>query len=157
MIESTCSKDQPSFKLCLVLVGQGGCPTRQGKLHELHIHSAVALVMTVLLGDGCGLEQGGGIAYGTKEGRLRILQHNCHVESEADVEGLPRPWSLFDELRAADRGAGSSSEEDEPREGDGPAAMNSDSIVDLASAVSAHQQSSFPLDQQSPGAELVYD
>jgi hypothetical protein len=90
------------------------------------------------------LEQGGGIAYGTKEGRLRILQHNCNTESEADLEGLPRPWNLFDELRAADRGAGSSSEEEDPREGDGPVPMNTDSNTNFGPSVSGEEPRSSP-------------
>ncbi|KAK9827688.1 hypothetical protein WJX81_000005 [Elliptochloris bilobata] len=50
---------------------------------------------------------GGGIVYGTKEGRLRILRHAAGAlgapESEADRDASWR--SLVDELDAADRGA----------------------------------------------------
>ncbi len=84
---------------------------------------------------------------------MRILQHNCNVESEADVEGLPRPWNLFDELRAADRGAGSSSEEDDPREGNGAVVLNTDNTIGMASA-SGHEQESFHPDQ-TPGAPSI--
>jgi len=63
---------------------------------------------------GGGGAQGGGIVYGTKEGRLRILRHEADApaapESEADRGAAWR--SLVDELDAADRGAYLS--EDEP-------------------------------------------
>jgi hypothetical protein len=57
--------------------------------------------------------QGFGIAYGTKEGRLRLLQHSCNPTSrEVEVpEGEAQPWSLFDEARGGGNGYGSSSED----------------------------------------------
>lgn len=63
--------------------------------------------------------QGGGIVYGTKEGRLRILRHAAGAlgapETEADRGASWR--SLVDELDAADRGAELSlSEDDQPPE-----------------------------------------
>ena len=59
------------------------------------------------------MTQGGGIVYGTKEGRLRILRHEAGalaaLASEADRGASWR--SLVDELDAADRSADLSDED----------------------------------------------
>ena len=58
--------------------------------------------------------QGGGIAYGTKEGRLRILTHASYPVIPAASQGRGSPWSrLEDELLEADQVAAQESSDDE--------------------------------------------
>ncbi len=71
-------------------------------MHAVSVAGGAPALMRISLVQCVGIEmQGGGLAYGTKEGKLRILRHDPRPEART-LATCQQPRGLEDELREAE-------------------------------------------------------